>query len=231
MYGKKKNILDVKETELSSVVHPNSLSLYCQKLGIKYDFELQSGMAVLVVDRLPTKDSIVDGFGAIKRSTPFNIRSSLSLKGSYGRSMASRAAGYRVKEPEPELSVFEALPPLSTSVVEYEKKHGSQTKDKDDITFELAWMQVDKTQPQALIWADLFTAQTPKDAQAFIKECNAHLNEPVRQGEIVVIPTTKPRAEKDKTALRELMEDAEAASKALKSLSDELVATCSGATT
>lgn len=40
MYGKKKNILDVKETELSSVVHPNSLSLYCQKLGIKYDFEL-----------------------------------------------------------------------------------------------------------------------------------------------------------------------------------------------
>ncbi|EOW9247094.1 hypothetical protein ACN255_003694, partial [Vibrio cholerae] len=60
-----------------------------------------------------------------------------------------------------------------------------QQKNKEE--FMLGWMQNTVTQPQEQLWADLFTAETSEDQMQFIKQCNAHLNNPVREGEIVIV--------------------------------------------
>ncbi len=74
--------------------------------------------------------------------------------------------------------------------------------------FDLAWMQSPKTQPQSALWKALFIDDTPKEKQQLIKQANTHLNEPVREGEIVVIPTAEPRNTKEKEDLRALQEEA-----------------------
>uniref|UniRef100_UPI003080D113 hypothetical protein n=1 Tax=Vibrio cholerae TaxID=666 RepID=UPI003080D113 len=78
---------------------------------------------------------------------------------------------------------------------------------------------------QEQLWADLFTVETSENQKQFIKQCNAHLNNPVREGEIVIVPTTKPTNEQEKKALAGLQDDAKAASTELAKLTDELVAT------
>ena len=98
-----------------------------------------------------------------------------------------------------------------------------QQKNKEE--FMLGWMQNAVTQPQEQLWANLFTAETSKEQKQFIKQCNVHLNNPVREGEIVIVPTTKPSNEQEKKALADLQEDAQAASTELAKLSDEQVAT------
>ncbi|EKF9989436.1 hypothetical protein ACUULL_003652 [Vibrio cholerae] len=98
-----------------------------------------------------------------------------------------------------------------------------QQKNKEE--FMLGWMQNTVTQPQAQLWTDLFTAETSEEQKQFIKQCNVHLNNPVREGEIVIVPTTKPTSEQEKKALADLQEDAQAASTELAKLTDELVAT------
>ncbi|WP_337909808.1 hypothetical protein, partial [Vibrio cholerae] len=72
---------------------------------------------------------------------------------------------------------------------------------------------------------DLFTVETSEEQKQFIKQCNVHLNNPVREGEIVIVPTTKPTTEQEKKALADLQEDAQAASTELEKLTDEQVAT------
>ncbi|WP_241831353.1 hypothetical protein [Salinivibrio kushneri] len=91
--------------------------------------------------------------------------------------------------------------------------------------FDLAWMQSPKTQPQSTLWKALFTDDTPEEKQKLIKQANTHLNEPVREGEIVVIPTAEPRTTKEKEALSALQEEAKAASTELSKLSDEVLTT------
>ncbi len=98
-----------------------------------------------------------------------------------------------------------------------------QQKNKEE--FMLGWMQNTVTQPQAQLWADLFTVETSEEQKQFIKQCNVHLNNPVREGEIVIVPTTKPTTEQEKKALADLQEDAQAASTELEKLTDEQVAT------
>ncbi|EKF9281257.1 hypothetical protein O1B57_003543 [Vibrio cholerae] len=98
-----------------------------------------------------------------------------------------------------------------------------QQKNKEE--FMLGWMQNTVTQPQAQLWANLFTVETSEEQKQFIKQCNAHLNNPVREGEIVIVPTTKPTSEQEKKALADLQEDAQAASTELAKLTDEQVAT------
>ncbi|HDZ9329430.1 TPA: hypothetical protein RUZ39_003353 [Vibrio cholerae] len=100
-----------------------------------------------------------------------------------------------------------------------------QDQQKNTEEFMLGWMQNAVTQPQAQLWADLFTAETSEEQKQFIKQCNVHLNNPVREGEIVIVPTTKPSNEQEKKALADLLEDAQAASTELAKLSDEQVAT------
>ncbi len=100
-----------------------------------------------------------------------------------------------------------------------------QDQQKNTEEFMLGWMQNTVTQPQAQLWANLFTVETSEEQKQFIKQCNAHLNNPVREGEIVIVPTTKPTSEQEKKALADLQEDAQAASNELAKLTDELVAT------
>ncbi|EOX1788529.1 hypothetical protein ACPD1L_003587 [Vibrio cholerae] len=98
-----------------------------------------------------------------------------------------------------------------------------QQKNKEE--FMLGWMQNTVTQPQTQLWANLFTVETSEEQKQFIKQCNVHLNNPVREGEIVIVPTTKPSNEQEKKALADLQEDAQAASTELAKLTDEQVAT------
>ncbi|EOX1770498.1 hypothetical protein ACPDPP_003020 [Vibrio cholerae] len=100
-----------------------------------------------------------------------------------------------------------------------------QDQQKNAEEFMLGWMQNTVTQPQAQLWTDLFTAETSEKQKQFIKQCNVHLNNPVREGEIVIVPTTKPTSEQEKKALADLQEDAQAASTELAKLTDEQVAT------
>lgn len=102
-------------------------------------------------------------------------------------------------------------------------KHQDQQKNKEE--FMLGWMQNTVTQPQAQLWADLFTVETSEEQKQFIKQCNVHLNNPIREGEIVIVPTTKPTTEKEKKALADLQEDAQAASTELEKLTEDQVAT------
>ncbi|CAK3354576.1 SSU ribosomal protein S2p (SAe) [Vibrio crassostreae] len=94
-----------------------------------------------------------------------------------------------------------------------------------DNVFMLGWYQVEETGQIDLMWDELFTPETSQKTINFIKGQNRHLNSYVRQGEIVVLPTMKPVEEKDKQALKDLKEDAQAASAELAKLSNEAAAT------
>ncbi|WP_114783555.1 hypothetical protein [Vibrio tetraodonis] len=98
-------------------------------------------------------------------------------------------------------------------------------REKAARVFELGWMQSPCTQSQEALWASLFTAGTKEDQKQYIKSCNAHLNEPVRQGEIVLLPTTEPKTAEDNKLLDEWLEQAKIASKELGKLLDEEVDT------
>ncbi|MDD9158387.1 hypothetical protein PVK64_19670 [Aliivibrio sp. S4TY2] len=91
--------------------------------------------------------------------------------------------------------------------------------------FELGWMQCDKTQTQEELFSSLYTEETLDKHKALIKKYNTHLNEPVRQGEIVILPTVEPKTEAEKSWFNELLEEAKIASLELGKLLDEEVAT------
>ncbi len=98
-------------------------------------------------------------------------------------------------------------------------------REKEARVFELGWLQSPCTQPQEVLWASLFTAETKEDQKQYIKSCNSHLNEPVREGEIVLLPTTEPKTPEDKKLFDEWLEQAKIASKELGKLLDEEVVT------
>ncbi|NOH73471.1 hypothetical protein F0225_19385, partial [Vibrio pectenicida] len=98
-------------------------------------------------------------------------------------------------------------------------------REKAARVFELGWLQSPTTQPQEALWASLFTAETKEDQKQYIKSCNSHLNEPVREGEIVLLPTTEPKTPEDKKLFDEWLEQAKIASKELGKLLDEEVDT------
>ncbi|MEZ9627294.1 hypothetical protein A6D98_04670 [Aliivibrio fischeri] len=91
--------------------------------------------------------------------------------------------------------------------------------------FELGWMQCDKTQTQEELFSSLYTEETLDKHKDLIKKYNTHLNEPVRQGEIVILPTVEPKTEDEKSWFNELLEEAKIASLELGKLLDEEVAT------
>ncbi|MGY5540566.1 peptidoglycan-binding domain-containing protein [Vibrio brasiliensis] len=94
-----------------------------------------------------------------------------------------------------------------------------------DSTFHLGWMQSTTTQSQDKLWANLFTSETSEEQKQTIKRCNLHLNEPVREGEIVLLPTTEPKTKDERELLNLWIEQAKIASKELGKLLDEEVAT------
>ncbi|EOW7149702.1 hypothetical protein [Vibrio parahaemolyticus] len=216
-----KRLFDVKQHEIEQVVHPKALDSYCRKLGIRSTFELSSGMYVLVVQGLPRTDSVINGVGEVRNDIPLGLRVPLNAQTGKVSNHFAKSARYQFKEPEPARSVFEQLPPLSASVVEYEKAL-SPTKEKK---FDLAWMQVEETMPQQRLWSELFTSETPLEIQDLVRKSNEHLNDPVRQGEIVVLPTMEPTAPAHKNRFDALIEEAKAASAELAKLTQEQIAT------
>lgn len=98
-------------------------------------------------------------------------------------------------------------------------------EEEDNDVFMLGWCQVERTQSKDLMFESLFTDQTSKAQRTLIKQHNFHLNSMVREGEIVVIPTTKAITEKDKKAVTDLQEEAKVASVELAKLSPEEIVT------
>ncbi|MBN3494371.1 hypothetical protein [Vibrio neptunius] len=98
-------------------------------------------------------------------------------------------------------------------------------REKAAQVFDLGWMQSPVTQSQEALWASLFTADTKEEQKLYIKQCNTHLNEPVRQGEIVLLPTVEPKTPDDQRLFNEWLEQAKIASAELGKLADEEVAT------
>ncbi|MFM2588192.1 hypothetical protein [Vibrio sp. TBV020] len=101
----------------------------------------------------------------------------------------------------------------------------AETLAQRKVMFELGWMQSPITQSQDELWTSLFTSGTSEKQKQTIKRCNLHLNEPVREGEIVLIPTTEPETQEERDLLNAWIEQAEIASKELGKLLDEEVAT------
>ncbi|OOE34979.1 hypothetical protein BZG04_09585 [Salinivibrio kushneri] len=91
--------------------------------------------------------------------------------------------------------------------------------------FELGFTQVEKTQPLDDYWQNLFSSDTSDDTQNLLTKYNTHLNNPVRQGEIVVVLTKEPSTEAQRSKLSALIEEATAASTELAKLTEEQVST------
>ncbi|WP_198930059.1 hypothetical protein [Salinivibrio sp. PR6] len=115
--------------------------------------------------------------------------------------------------------------------VERQRRERLQEREKEwqqlqnKVSFELGWMQSPVTQSQSALWNSLFTSETTTEQKQTIKQCNAHLNEPVRQGEIVLLPTTKPEKQHEQELLDKWIEEAKIASAELGKLLDEEVVT------
>ncbi|HDM8209306.1 TPA: hypothetical protein P0E34_004550 [Vibrio campbellii] len=101
----------------------------------------------------------------------------------------------------------------------------ARKRDDQQVAFELGWMQSPVTQSQDELWGSLFTSETTEEQKQTIKQCNVHLNDPVRQGEIVLLPTTKPQTPEEQSLLDKWLEEAKIASTELGKLLDEEVAT------
>ncbi len=101
----------------------------------------------------------------------------------------------------------------------------ARKRDDQQVAFELGWMQSPVTQSQDELWESLFTSETTEEQKQTIKQCNVHLNDPVRQGEIVLLPTTKPQTPEEQSLLDKWLEEAKIASTELGKLLDEEVAT------
>ncbi|RYU47970.1 hypothetical protein ERW49_02625 [Aliivibrio finisterrensis] len=87
--------------------------------------------------------------------------------------------------------------------------------------FDLGWMQADKTQTQEELFSSLYTEETLDKHKALIKKYNTHLNEPVRQGEMIILLTMEPVEQKDINKLIVLKEECQVASEGLCKLTEE----------
>lgn len=167
--------LDVKRDEVHKVVHPHALPLYCRKFGIRYSFELSSWMYVLIVDDLPLSDSVVNELLDIRRDVPFSLRAILRVKirpAEYQKS----SGRYQIIEPEPTKSVYDMLPPLSASVVEFERKKTEVPKfDLDEV---LANPELDAIKPTHIDPASMLA----DDIESLTKEGKEFVNNPTWSG-------------------------------------------------
>ncbi len=124
----------------------------------------------------------------------------------------------------PKLSVREKLERQRLNNLAQSEETYRQLEQRD-AQFHLGWMQSTTTQSQHTLWSELFTPETPADSKSFIKRCNRHLNDPICQGEIIVLPTCEPSTSEERRRLEELMHQASIASKELSQLRDEEIAT------
>ncbi len=117
----------IKPRDVSCVVHPLMINQYLRKFHIKRMLETDK---ILIVERLPKSDSVLDHFGKVRNDVPLSLRCHLrNLTGETGQRLGSlggaRSSQDSYAEPKRELSEYEKLEPLSASVVEYEKRQMS----------------------------------------------------------------------------------------------------------
>ncbi|WP_143169365.1 hypothetical protein [Vibrio quintilis] len=91
--------------------------------------------------------------------------------------------------------------------------------------FSLGWMQTELPMSQGDLWDSIFTPETEDKHKALIKKHNAHLNEPVVQGELVIVLTREPETEQEQQQLDALKEEAQAGSEGLGKLDEAQAAT------
>ncbi|MDA9557636.1 hypothetical protein N9R79_09080 [Vibrio sp.] len=108
--------------------------------------------------------------------------------------------------------------------------NSKNTEEKDDnlpIEFHLEWTQATQTMSLDDFWEQLFTTETSTSNKDLLKKYNNHLNNPIIQGEIVIVLNQEPSSEEDKSKLKSLMEEAQAASAELAKLNSDEVNTLS----
>lgn len=94
-------------------------------------------------------------------------------------------------------------------------------EDTPKTEFLLGWMLVEKGQRKDEIFKKLLPAKVQVDKRDFLSRHNRHLNDYVRKGEIVVIPTTDPIRQEDVEKLEKVKAEAFAAHTGIYSLSEE----------
>lgn len=152
------------------------------------------------------------------------------------KSLSSSGGGYKpLHDEEPlrkpqvrEETVRERQSELTFTQEDYDRWARNRDRviaERQQVAFELGWMQSPVTQSQDELWGSLFTSETTEEQKQTIKQCNVHLNDPVRQGEIVLLPTTKPQTPEEQSLLDKWLEEAKIASTELGKLLDEEVAT------
>ena len=112
--------------DITSIVHPLAQNAYMQKLHIRQMLEFDE---ILLVEQLPPQYGVLDPTGEVRKDVYFTLRCHIGnlikrhgLK--LGKKMRSMGGSYtRTVDSERPLSEFEKIPPLSASVVEYEKRH------------------------------------------------------------------------------------------------------------
>ncbi|QJY37954.1 hypothetical protein HOO69_10090 [Vibrio europaeus] len=134
------------------------------------------------------------------------------------------------EEVKPKLSTKERLDQQrrenhAASENNWNQIQANNTEQDKAVAFALGWMQCEATQSQDELWESLFTSETTPEQKQLVKQTNAHLNNPVRQGEIVILPTVEPTNVNEKKRLEELIEEAKAGSVALEPLHEDEVAT------
>lgn len=120
MFCKIKSMHDVRVHEIKKIVHSHYLSFYCRKERVTLTSELMDGTHVLLIENLPSTAQIIDANGELKQGIPFRLKSTITLK--LKRTPSQSAVKL---EREETLSPFDKIPPLSASVVEYEKKNAA----------------------------------------------------------------------------------------------------------
>ena len=112
--------------DITSIVHPLAQNAYMQKLHIRQMLEFDE---ILLVEQLPPQYGVLDPTGEVRKDVYFTLRCHIGnlikrhgLK--FGKKMRSMGGAHtRTVDSGRPLSEFEKIPPLSASVVEYEKRH------------------------------------------------------------------------------------------------------------
>ena len=142
----------------------------------------------------------------------------------FARGSSISSVGGRYEMDRPKESMKDKVARQRRERIEQSDKDWNKIQQTQAQEFMLGWMSNPKTQPKSSLWLDLFTSETSEEQRRLIKQCNVHLNDPVREGEIVILPSAQPETSQTKQLLADLQEDAKAASIELAKLTDDLVA-------
>ncbi len=185
----------IKLQDVSNIVHPYLIKNYLRKYCIRRMPEMDK---VLVIDRLPKSDGVLDHFGNVKRDVPLTLRGYLkNIVGETDSGVArvGSLGGYRnrpVEQVEQAVSVFASLPPLSASVVEYEKTHSEHRNVTQSKSSNTNLIQLEKLkQIQDIDDVYIVFADEKADLKKFAKEVYLNDADEVIQHIIEINPHLK----------------------------------------